>query len=127
MSITGSHILVSRPGVGRNPKTWDEPLIYRPERHITGNEVMLTEPDLQLVSFGTGRRGCVGAKLGTSMIVTLLGRLLQGFDWTIPPGTTDKVELVESKENLFMANPLMACVKPRLDPNMYPKLWTGPA
>ncbi|KAL9312248.1 putative cytochrome P450 [Arabidopsis thaliana] len=123
----GSHILVSRPGVGRNPKTWNEPLIYRPERHITGNEVVLTEPDLRLVSFGTGRRGCVGAKLGTSMIVTLLGRLLQGFDWTIPPGTTDRVELVESKENLFMANPLMACVKPSLDPNMYPKLWTGPA
>ncbi|XP_010474492.2 PREDICTED: dihomomethionine N-hydroxylase [Camelina sativa] len=122
----GSHILVSRPGVGRNPKTWDEPLIYRPERHITGKEVMLTEPDLRLVSFGTGRRGCVGAKLGTSMIVTLLGRLLQGFDWTIPPGTTDKIELVESKENLFMANPLMACVKPRLDAVMYPKLRTGP-
>ncbi|EOA34443.1 hypothetical protein CARUB_v10021979mg [Capsella rubella] len=123
----GSHILVSRPGVGRNPKTWDDPLIYRPERHITGNEVKLTEPDLRLVSFGTGRRGCVGAKLGTSMIVTLLGRLLQGFEWTIPPGTTDKVELVESKENLFMANPLLACVKPRLHANMYPKLWTGPA
>lgn len=117
---------MSRPGVGRNPKTWDEPLIYRPDRHITGNEVMLTEPDLRLVSFGTGRRGCVGAKLGTSMIVTLLARLLQGFDWTIPPGMMDKVELIESKENLFMAKPLLACVKPRLDLTMYPTLRTRP-
>ncbi|XP_048629614.1 dihomomethionine N-hydroxylase-like [Brassica napus] len=119
-NVTGSHILVSRPGIGRNPKTWDEPLIYKPERHLTGDEVMLTEPDMRLVSFGTGRRGCVGTKLGTYMIVTLLGRLLQGFDWTLPPKTA-KVELVESKENLFMAKPLLACVEPRLDPNMYPK------
>ncbi|KAL0712251.1 hypothetical protein Bca4012_019229 [Brassica carinata] len=122
-----SHILVSRPGIGRNPKTWDEPLIYKPERHLTGDEVMLTEPDMRLVSFGTGRRGCVGTKLGTYMIVTLLGRLLQGFDWTIPPQTTGKVELVESKENLFMAKPLLACVEPRLDLNMYPKIRTRQA
>nr|QWK52284.1 cytochrome P450 79C1 [Isatis tinctoria] len=122
----GSHILVSRPGVGRNPKTWDQPLIYRPERHLSGNEVVLTEPDLRLVSFGTGRRGCVGAKLGTSMIVMVMARLLQGFDWTIPP-TTNKVELVESEENLFLAKPLLACVEPRLDPIMYPKLKSGPA
>ncbi|CAH8353524.1 unnamed protein product [Eruca vesicaria subsp. sativa] len=120
----GSHILVSRPGIGRNPKTWDEPLIYKPERHLTGDEVMLTEADMRLVSFGTGRRGCVGTKLGTYMIVTLLGRLLQGFNWTIPPKSTGKVELIESKENLFMAKPLLACVEPRLDPNMYPKLRT---
>ncbi|KAL0712247.1 hypothetical protein Bca4012_019225 [Brassica carinata] len=123
----GSHILVSRPGIGRNPKTWDEPLLYKPERHLTGDEVMLTEPDMRLVSFGTGRRGCVGTKLGTYMIVTLLGRLLQGFNWTIPPQTTGKVELVESKENLFMAKPLLACVEPRLDLNMYPKIRTRQA
>ncbi|KAA8543651.1 hypothetical protein F0562_021603 [Nyssa sinensis] len=30
----GSHILLSRQGIGRNPKTWEEPLKFKPERHL---------------------------------------------------------------------------------------------
>ncbi|VAI26033.1 unnamed protein product [Triticum turgidum subsp. durum] len=30
----GSHVILSRFGLGRNPKIWVEPLEFRPERHL---------------------------------------------------------------------------------------------
>ncbi|RZC93434.1 hypothetical protein C5167_026058 [Papaver somniferum] len=78
----GSQVLLSRPGLGRNAKVWDEPLKFKPERHLDGSGeqvVELVENDLRFISFSTGRRGCMGVPLGTSMTVMLLARLLQGF------------------------------------------------
>ncbi|XP_010529568.1 PREDICTED: dihomomethionine N-hydroxylase-like [Tarenaya hassleriana] len=119
----GSIVLVSRVGLGRNPKIWEEPDAFRPERHLNNGpvEVSLAEQDMRFVSFSTGRRGCVGYRLGTSMTVMLLARLLQGFDWSLPPGT-DRVEFNQAGRNLLMATPLMARVQPRLAPDMYPGL-----
>ncbi|KAM0929996.1 hypothetical protein ACQ4PT_001230 [Festuca glaucescens] len=78
----GSHILLSRTGLGRNPTVWDDPLRFKPERHMgDGVEVALTESDLRFISFSTGRRGCIAASLGTAMSVMLFGRLLQGFTY----------------------------------------------
>ncbi|PKI48674.1 hypothetical protein CRG98_030934 [Punica granatum] len=84
----GSHILLSRRGLGRNPKVWDRPLEFRPERHLpngnagnrqecSSNEVVLTEPDLRFITFSTGRRGCVAMALGTTMTIMLLARMVQ--------------------------------------------------
>nr|QWK52436.1 cytochrome P450 79C2-1 [Isatis tinctoria] len=122
----GSQILVSRLGLGRNPKMWDEPEVFRPERHLNDRAtdsmgVTLMEPDMRFVIFGTGRRACPGTKIGASMTIMLLARLLQGFKWTLPPGTS-QIELVPAKSNLFMAKPLVASVKPRLAPHLYPKI-----
>ncbi|KAL0862742.1 hypothetical protein Bca101_041860 [Brassica carinata] len=122
----GSQILVSRPGLGRNPKTWEKPDAFKPERHLVDHsrdsvDVTLMEPDMGFVVFGTGRRGCAGPKLGTTMIVMLLARLLQGFEWTLPPGAS-QVELISANTNLFMAKPLLASAKPRLAPGLYPQI-----
>ncbi|CAH2058453.1 unnamed protein product [Thlaspi arvense] len=123
----GSQILVSRLGLGENPKIWDEPDAYKPERHLNdeyardSTGVTLMEPDMRLVIFSTGRRVCAGTKIGASMTIMLLARLLQGFEWALPCGTS-KIELVPAKSNLFMAKPLVASVKPRLAPHMYPKI-----
>ncbi|XP_010517680.1 PREDICTED: dihomomethionine N-hydroxylase-like [Camelina sativa] len=122
----GSHILVSRLGLGQNPKIWDEPDVFKPERHLDGHggnsiNVSLMEPDMRLVTFGTGRRGCIGSKIGTSMTIMLLARLLQGFEWSHLPGTS-KVDLFPADPNSFTAKSLVASVKPRLAQRMYPKV-----
>ena len=117
----GSHVLLSRTALGRNPKVWDEPLKYKPERHLKedGSPVSLIEPDLRFISFSTGMRGCKGILLGTSMTVMLFARLLQCFSWSIPPDQ-QTIHLTEAKENLFLDKPLCAVAKPRLPPNVYP-------
>ncbi|KAJ4719234.1 Cytochrome P450 [Melia azedarach] len=116
----GSHVLLSRQGLGRNCKIWDEPLKFKPERHLKdgSDEVVLTEPYLRFISFSTGRRGCMGVTLGTSMTVMLLARLLHSFTWTTPPNVL-KIDLSESETSLALANPLVAVAKPRLPANVY--------
>ncbi|KAF8682001.1 hypothetical protein HU200_045457 [Digitaria exilis] len=115
-----SHVIVSRIGLGKNPKVWPEPLEFRPERHLVddGAVVVLAEPDLRFVTFGTGRRGCPGVSLGTSFTMVLFARLLQGFSWAKAPGV-DAVSLQESPTSLALAAPLVLQAKPRLAAHLY--------
>lgn len=116
----GSHVLLSRIGLGRNPKVWQDPHEFRPERHLNEcYDVALTEHDLRFISFSTGRRGCIAASLGTCMTTMLLARLLQGFSWSLP-GKQSCVDLSEAENDLFLAKPLVARAEPRLPPHLYP-------
>ncbi|KAK1286017.1 Tyrosine N-monooxygenase [Acorus calamus] len=94
----GSHVLLSRVGLGRNPKIWADPLRFDPERHMApaSAEVELLEPELRFISFSTGRRGCMGAQLGSAMTVMLLARVLQCFTWAVPPGQA-RIDLTEAE------------------------------
>ncbi|XP_068669230.1 tyrosine N-monooxygenase-like [Aristolochia californica] len=114
----GSHVLLSRTGLGRNPKVWDDPLKFKPERHLGSHEVELVETELRFISFSTGRRGCMGAALGTAMTVMLLARLIQAFTWSLPDGLSN-IDLSESPNDLFLANALVAQAKPRLAAHLY--------
>ncbi|GFZ19977.1 cytochrome P450, family 79, subfamily B, polypeptide 2 [Actinidia rufa] len=119
----GSHVLLSRPGLGRNPSAWTDPLRFRPERHLKedGSDVVLTDPDLRMLSFSIGRRGCAGVTLGSTMTVMLLALLVQGFNWELPPNVSE-IELKESHGDLFLSKPLVALARPRLANNLYPSL-----
>ncbi|KAJ4764685.1 Cytochrome P450 [Rhynchospora pubera] len=52
----GSHVLLSRVGLGRNPEIWHKPLEFNPERHLDGgsSELALVEPDMRFISFSAG-------------------------------------------------------------------------
>ena len=114
----GSHIILSRLGLGRNPKIWNEPLEFRPERHLNTTNVLLTEPSLSFISFSSGRRGCPGISLGTSVTVMLFARMLQGFTWTKPHGF-DGISLQEGSASLALVEPLVLQAKPRLATHLY--------
>nr|GEU69747.1 valine N-monooxygenase 1-like [Tanacetum cinerariifolium] len=108
----GSYMLLSRPGLRRNPEVWDDPLTYNPDRHMkSDNEVVLTDHDLDMLSFNTGRRACAGVLLGSTMTIMLLARLLQGFTWELPSNELH-VDLKENLKNLSKAKPLLALAKP---------------
>ncbi|CAK7323491.1 unnamed protein product [Dovyalis caffra] len=116
----GSYVLLSRQGLGSNPKIWDEPLKFKPERHLSGtNNVVLTENNLRFISFSTGKRGCKGVTLGTSMTIMLFARLLQGFTWSLPPDQSC-IDLTIAEDSMALAKPLLALAKPRLPPHLYP-------
>lgn len=120
----GSHVIISRTGLGRNPRVWDDPLRFDPDRHVVADpkaDVVLTENDLRFISFSTGRRGCIAASLGTAMSIMLFGRLLQGFTWSKPAGVA-AVDLSESQHDTFMAKPLVLHAEPRLPAYLYPAI-----
>ncbi|KAK1292203.1 Tyrosine N-monooxygenase [Acorus calamus] len=114
----GSHVLLSRVGLGRNPDVWDDPMKFDPGRHLGedgSGEVDLTETELRFISFSTGRRGCMGVQLGTAMTLVLFGRMIQGFEWSVPSGMDGVVDLSEEKSSLFLAKELVVHARPRLD------------
>ncbi|XP_051212951.1 tyrosine N-monooxygenase [Lolium perenne] len=113
-----SHVILSRIGLGRNPKIWNEPLEFWPERHLNTGNVLLSEPGLRFVSFSSGRRGCPGISLGTSVTMMLFARMLQGFTWTKPPGI-ERINLQEGNASLALAEPLVLHAKPRLAAHLY--------
>ncbi|KAL5823939.1 hypothetical protein ACOSQ4_021839 [Xanthoceras sorbifolium] len=116
------HVSISDTTVANDfiPKG-SHPLKFKPQRYLKGDgsEVVLTEHDLMFISFSTGRRGCLGVTLGTSMTVMLFARLIQGFTWT-PPPDQPKIDLSEEEGSMFLAKPLVAVAKPRLAEHVYP-------
>ncbi|KAH7671815.1 phenylalanine N-monooxygenase protein, partial [Dioscorea alata] len=109
----GSQVLLSRVGLGRNPKVWEDSMRFNPDRHLNEKNVDLAEPELQFISFSTGRRGCIGGQLGTAMTYMLLARVLHTFTWSLPAGE-GPVNLSEEESSLFIDKPLHALAKPRL-------------
>ncbi|CAK9163105.1 unnamed protein product [Ilex paraguariensis] len=83
-----------------------------------GSEVGLSDPELKMFSFSTGRRGCAGVTLGSTMTAMLLARLLQGFTWKFPP-CVSSIDLREAQTDLSLAHPLLALAQPRLAGNLY--------
>ncbi|XP_045822196.1 isoleucine N-monooxygenase 1-like [Trifolium pratense] len=113
----GSHVLLGRSGLGRNPKVWSEPYKFKPERHLKndGSDISLREPDLKFISFSTGRRGCPGVMLGSTMTILLLARLLHGFTWSAPP------DISRINSVLSLDEALKVVAKPRLAAELYNK------
>lgn len=120
----GSHVLISRREIGRNSGVWmDEPLKFKPERHLKKEgrcEVTFNDSELNVFSFSSGRRGCPGVTIGSTMTTLMMARLVQGFTWTTPPGIYE-INLSESENSLFLRTPLLAFAKPRLPNYLYPQ------
>jgi phenylalanine N-monooxygenase len=83
-------------------------------------KVVLTENNLRFISFSTGKRGCIGVKLGTSMTTMLFARLLQAFIWSLPLRQSS-IDLTIAEDSMALAKPLFALAKPRLPPQVYPR------
>ncbi|PIN03869.1 Cytochrome P450 CYP2 subfamily [Handroanthus impetiginosus] len=119
----GSHVLPSRIGLGQKPRTWEDPLKYKPERHIINEstKVMLVVHELNMFSFSTGRRGCPAIMLGSTIVTMLFARLIQGFNWTAPPNGWS-IDLNQSEGDAPLAKPLIAHASPRLETHVYANL-----
>ncbi|KAI3744996.1 hypothetical protein L1987_58096 [Smallanthus sonchifolius] len=119
----GSHVLISRLGLGRNPDVWKDLMWFDPDPHLCeeGKQVVLTDNELRMLSFSTGKRGCPGVILGSTITTMLLARMIQGFTWEMPYDKSAN-KLVENYDDLHMAKPFVAIAKTRLPQYLYPKI-----
>ncbi|GFY93768.1 cytochrome P450, family 81, subfamily D, polypeptide 3 [Actinidia rufa] len=69
-------VLVNAWAVHRDPKVWDDPTSFKPER-FEGAEVA----GHKLLPFGMGRRLCPGLGLAQRVVGLGLGSLIQCFEW----------------------------------------------
>lgn len=81
----GCQLMVNTYAIGRDPKTWHDPLEFCPERFI-GSEVDYQGNDFEYIPFGAGRRICPGMTLATRVVRLIMASLVHTFEWRLPAG-----------------------------------------
>ena len=114
----GCTIFLNVWSIHRDPRYWDNPLEFNPERFVT-NKWNYSGNNLKFFPFGAGRRSCAGARLAEKMLMFTLASLLHSFDWSLPEG--DEHDLTEKFGiSLQKKTPLVAIPSQRLaDARLY--------
>ncbi|KAL9244050.1 hypothetical protein vseg_017865 [Gypsophila vaccaria] len=74
----GTMVIINVWAIHRDPKLWDDPLRFKPERFKDTNSESLKST---WIPFGLGRRSCPGANLANKVVALNLAALIQCFDW----------------------------------------------
>ncbi|KAF8028024.1 hypothetical protein BT93_E0821 [Corymbia citriodora subsp. variegata] len=85
--------------IHRDPKLWDDPKSFKPERFENEDDVQC-----KLLPFGLGRRACPGANMAQRVVNVALGSLIQCFEWK---------RISEERMNMPKALPLEAMYNAR--------------
>lgn len=116
----GTLVFINTWSMGRDPKLWDSPDEFNPERFL-GKAIDVKGQHFELLPFGSGRRMCPGYSLGLKMILSSLANMLHGFNWKLPEGM--KAEDIDMDEAYGLTttrkNQLLVVPEPRLSPHLY--------
>ncbi|KAI3806489.1 hypothetical protein L1987_22396 [Smallanthus sonchifolius] len=119
-TVGGYHIpaytktIVSVWSLNQAPTHWESPLEFKPER-FEGNQLDVRGQHFHLLPFGGGRRLCPGTSLSLLLVPTILGAMIQCFEWKT--GNNVTVDMEEGPGiTLPRANPLVCVPVARLDP-----------
>lgn len=106
----GTMLLVNLWAMQNDPKIWDEPTTFRPER-FEGIEGF--RDGFKHMPFGFGRRCCPGEGMAMRLVGLGLGSLIQCFEWERT--SESEVDMSEATEGLSMpkAIKLVAVCHPR--------------
>ncbi|KAM0066608.1 putative cytochrome P450 [Helianthus debilis subsp. tardiflorus] len=86
----GTMLLVNQWAIHHDPKLWNEPERFNPER-FEGLEG--TRDGFKMMPFGSGRRSCPGEGLAVRMLGSTLGVLIQCFNWE--PLSDNTIDMME--------------------------------
>ncbi len=80
----GSPIILSFYAMHRDPRWWNEPEAFIPERFAPENEKSI--PKYAYLPFGAGPRVCIGNSFAMMEAKLALATMAQHFEWSIAPG-----------------------------------------
>lgn len=104
-------LFVNLWAIGRDSNYWENPLEFQPLRFI--NEVgqsplNLKGQNVELLSFGAGRRSCPGSSLALHIVHTTLAAMIQCFNWKVGEDGNGIVDMEEGPGlTLPRAHPLV--------------------
>nr|AMZ03381.1 cytochrome P450 CYP71D380 [Plectranthus barbatus] len=91
-----ANIIVNIWSIGRDPKYWQNPESFEPER-FEKSPIDFLGSDFEYIPFGSGKRVCPGMRFGVASIEFLLAQLLYHFDWKLPTGIGgDDMDMAEA-------------------------------
>ncbi|XVF54579.1 hypothetical protein PTKIN_Ptkin05aG0192500 [Pterospermum kingtungense] len=109
----GTQVLINAWAIGRDPKSWEKPEEFLPERFLN-NSIDYKGHDFELIPFGSGRRICPGILFGMKLNELFLAKLVHKFDWSLPGGA--KLEDLDTNETSGITThrkyPLIAIASP---------------
>uniref|UniRef100_A0A803MCT9 Uncharacterized protein n=1 Tax=Chenopodium quinoa TaxID=63459 RepID=A0A803MCT9_CHEQI len=110
----GARIFLNVYAIQRDPKLWEDPLLFQPERFLSTSSASVDYlgSHFQFLPFGSGRRICPGIPLAERMSVLVLASLMNAFEWKLPTDTTEvdfseKFGLVVKKSEPLIAVPVI--------------------
>lgn len=108
----GTTAMVNMWAITHDPRVWEDPLEFRPERFLgpNGSEFPIFGSDLRLAPFGSGRRSCPGKALAMATVSFWVATLLHEYKW-VPATRVDLSEVL--RLSCEMAEPLTVKLFPR--------------
>jgi len=89
----GTIILINQYALHMDPKHWDNPKKFDPNRYLDDSGQIKRKPESWL-PFSAGRRSCLGEAIAKPEIFTIFASLLSQFEVKLPEGV---VPVFESK------------------------------
>ncbi|KAI3914140.1 hypothetical protein MKW98_003213 [Papaver atlanticum] len=78
----GTMLLLNAWAIQRDPKWWDEPTKFKPERFDRESAIKEGKMDgFRWIPFGAGRRGCPGSGMAFRVTSLAIGGLIQCLEW----------------------------------------------
>ncbi|EXC30899.1 Cytochrome P450 93A1 [Morus notabilis] len=117
-----TRLFVNTWAIGRDPKYWEDPLEFKPERFLGeegGGKTVLDVrgQHFQLLPFGSGKRLCPGTSLSMQVIQTTLASMIQCFEWKVDGRNGTTLDMEEAPGlTLQRAHPLVSVPVARLCP-----------
>ncbi|MBA0767724.1 hypothetical protein Gotri_016583 [Gossypium trilobum] len=115
LQAKGTRVFINVYLLMRDPNCYKEPEKFMPERFL-GNCTEMKGRDFHYLPFGSGRRGCPGASLATSLLHATIGALVECFDWKVEDGEKADTEATGTGYSGAFASPLPCYPITRFDP-----------
>ncbi|KAI3724060.1 hypothetical protein L2E82_35825 [Cichorium intybus] len=86
-----TQVLVNVWAIGRDPKTWKDASMFKPERFLDHDKMVdYKGQHFEFIPFGSGRRMCPAIPLASRVLPMALGSILHKFDWILGDGVKPK-------------------------------------
>ncbi|KAK4376030.1 hypothetical protein RND71_006707 [Anisodus tanguticus] len=104
-----TRVLINGTAIGTDPKYWENPLIFSPERFLN-KETDYRGQHFEFLPFGAGRRGCPGINFSIPLVELAIANLLFHYDWSLPEGMLAKDLDMEEASGITMHKKTPLCL-----------------